>query len=135
MAAPVEQPQQQVDEQREEQHHENELAHAPSVGRRPECRRGTAVYPGGVKEFAVYTLARLGVFAASYAVIIGIYLLVAGTGHVPVFWPLLVALVVSSVISVYLLRGLRNRFAAKVEQRAHNASRRFEEMRAREDVD
>lgn len=88
-----------------------------------------------MKEFAVYTLARLGVFVASYAVVIGIYLLVAGTQHVPVFWPLLVALVISSVVSVYLLRGLRERFAAKVQERAHNASRRFEEMRAKEDVD
>ncbi|MGN6131097.1 MAG: DUF4229 domain-containing protein [Nocardioidaceae bacterium] len=88
-----------------------------------------------MKEFAVYTLARLGLFVASYAVVIGIYLLVAGTAHVPVFWPLLVALVISSAASVYLLRGLRHRFAAKVEQRAHNATRRFEEMRAKEDVD
>jgi hypothetical protein len=89
----------------------------------------------GVKEFAVYTLARLGLFVASYAVVIGVYLLVAGTEHVPVFWPLLVALVISSALSVSLLRGLRARFAAKVQERAQNASRRFEEMRAKEDVD
>ncbi len=93
------------------------------------------VYAGGVKEFVIYTLGRLGVFVATYAVVIGTYLLVAGTQHVPVFWPLLLALVTSSVVSVYLLRRPRQRFAAQVQRRAENASRRFEEMRAKEDVD
>ncbi len=86
-----------------------------------------------VKEFVVYTLARLGLFVASYALVVGVYLLAAQTTKVPVFWPFVVAIVISAVASVYLLRGPRHRFAAKVEQRAAAATRRFDEARAKED--
>jgi hypothetical protein len=86
-----------------------------------------------VKEFAVYTLARLGVFVASYAVVVGVYMLVAGTDHVPVLWPFLAAIVISAVASYYLLRGPRERFARRVEARAAAATRRFEAARAKED--
>jgi hypothetical protein len=88
-----------------------------------------------VKEFAVYTVARLGLFVASYAVIAAVYMLLSGTSSVPLVWPLLLAAVVSAVASIYLLRGPRARFAARVEARAANISRRFEEARAKEDQD
>jgi hypothetical protein len=88
-----------------------------------------------VKEFAVYTLARIGLFVATYAVIAGIYMLLAGTDHVPVLWPLLAAAVVSAVASLYLLKGPRARFAARVDARARAATQRFEEARAKEDRD
>jgi hypothetical protein len=86
-----------------------------------------------VKEFAVYTLARFGVFLASYAVVAGLWMLL--TGELPLFLPLLIAVVISGIASVYLLRGLRARFAAVVERRAAAASQRFEELRAKEDAD
>ena len=92
-------------------------------------------YPGCVKEFAVYTLARIGIFVASYAVIAGVYLAVTGGDSIPLLWPLLLAAVVSAVASYYLLRGQRERFAAVVQQRAERASTRFEERKAQEDVD
>jgi Protein of unknown function (DUF4229) len=88
-----------------------------------------------VKEFAVYTVARIGLFVASYAVIAGVYMLATGSDSVPLIWPLLLAAAVSAVASFYLLRGPRTRFAARVEQRASNLSRRFEEARAKEDRD
>jgi hypothetical protein len=88
-----------------------------------------------VKEFAVYTVARLGLFVASYAVVVGVYMLFAGTHAVPLLWPFFVAVVISAVASYYLLKGPRERFAAKVGQRAAAASRRFEEARAKEDLD
>ena len=88
-----------------------------------------------MKEFAVYTAARVGLFIAAYAVIAGVYILVSGSSHVPLFWPFVLAALVSAVASYYLLSGQRARFAARVEQRAANLSRRFEEARAREDVD
>lgn len=88
-----------------------------------------------MKEFAVYTLARLGLFVASYAVIVGLYLLFSGSNRVPLLWPFLLAVVVSAVGSYYLLRGMRDRFAAVVQRRAAVASRRFEEHRAKEDRD
>jgi uncharacterized membrane protein len=87
-----------------------------------------------VKEFLVYTSARLGLFITTYAIIFGIYVLVAGT-PVPVLWPLLLAAVISAVLSIYLLKGMRERFAAKVQSRAARMSQRFEEMKAKEDVD
>jgi hypothetical protein len=86
-----------------------------------------------VKEFVIYTVSRLGLFVASYAVVVGIYLLVTGGDTVPLFWPFLVAIVISSVASVYLLKAQRARFAAVVERRAAAASQRLEQSRARED--
>ena len=88
-----------------------------------------------MKEFTVYTLARIGLFVASYAVVVGVYMLFAGTHAVPLIWPFFVAVVISAVASYYLLKGPRQRFAARVERRAAAASRRFEEARAKEDVD
>jgi hypothetical protein len=103
---------------------------------RPGGRWGTpGDYPEGVKEFVVYTLARVGLFIASYLVIAGVWMLVAGTHHVPILWPFLIAAVVSAAASYYLLRGPRQRFAERVDARATAASRRFEEARAREDQD
>ena len=86
-----------------------------------------------MKEFVVYTLARLGLFVASYAVIAGIYLLVTGGDTLPLLWPLLLAAVVSAVASYVMLRGQRERFAAVVQRRAEAATRRFEASRAKED--
>lgn len=86
-----------------------------------------------MKEFVIYTLSRLGLFVAAYAVVVGVYLLVTGASSVPLFWPFLVAIVISSVASVYLLKQQRARFAAVVERRATAASRRFEQARAKED--
>jgi mannitol-specific phosphotransferase system IIBC component len=88
-----------------------------------------------VKEFVVYTVARIALFAASFAIIAGIYILVTGSDSVPVVWPVLLAAVVSAVASIYLLKGPRARFAARVEQRASAMTRRFEEARAKEDQD
>ena len=86
-----------------------------------------------MKEFAVYTLARIGLFVASYAIVVGIYLLVAGTSSVPILWPFLVAILLSATASWFLLRGQRERLAASVQRRAAAASRKFEESRAKED--
>lgn len=86
-----------------------------------------------MKEFVIYTVSRIGLFVATYALIVAVYLLVTGDSALPVFWPFLVAIVISSVASVYLLKGQRQRFAAIIERRAGNASRRFEEARAKED--
>jgi Protein of unknown function (DUF4229) len=86
-----------------------------------------------VKEFVSYTLWRLGLFVASYALVAGVYLLVTGSASIPLVWPFLVAIVISAVASVFLLKRQRARFAAVVERRAAAASRRFEEARSKED--
>lgn len=82
-----------------------------------------------MKEFAVYTLSRIGLFVAAYAVVVGIYLLVTGGESVPLLWPVVVAALVSSVASVTMLRGQRERFAASVEQRARRVAARNEAHR------
>lgn len=88
-----------------------------------------------MKDFWLYTLARFGMFAATYAVIVGVYLLVTGADRVPLLWPLVLAAVISLVASAYVLRGMRDRLAAGIQTRAEGMSRRFEEMKAKEDDD
>ena len=92
-------------------------------------RRALGVYAGDVKEFAVYTLSRIGLFVAAYAIVVGVYLLVTGGSSVPLLWPVIVAALVSSVASVTMLRRQRERFAASVEQRARRAAARNEAHR------
>jgi hypothetical protein len=77
-----------------------------------------------VREFAVYTASRLGLFVASYLLVAGTYLLVTGGDSLPLFWPILLAAVISSVASVTMLSGQRERFAAVIDQRARRASQR-----------
>lgn len=77
-----------------------------------------------MKEFAVYTAARLGLFVGAYTLVAGVYLLLSGGDSVPILWPLLVAAVISSIASVTLLRRQRERFAAVIERRARAASSR-----------
>jgi hypothetical protein len=90
-------------------------------------------YPGGVKEFAVYTLARIGLFVASFAVIAGVWALLSHSTNVPWLWPLLLSAVVSAFASYHWLRGPRERLAARVDARATTMARRFDEARAKED--
>lgn len=86
-----------------------------------------------MKEFALYTALRLGLFASTFLGVFGVWSVF--TDEIPLFGVLLVAVLVSSVASVYFLKGPRNRLAAKIEARAHRASAKFEEMRSKEDVD
>ena len=95
---------------------------------------GRGSYPGGVKEFAIYTGLRLGLFVVTYAVVGGLYVLAFGTQGV-VLWPFLVSVIISAVLSVKLLKRQREAFALRVQQRAERASAAFEERRAREDAD
>jgi hypothetical protein len=85
-----------------------------------------------VKEFVVYTLMRLGLFLATFAVIAVVWVLVFGKEGL-LLVPFLAAVVISSVLSLKLLAPQRERFAAVVEARAQRATRRFEENRSRED--
>lgn len=86
-----------------------------------------------MKEFAVYTAARLGLFLVSYALVIGVYLLVSGADKIPVFWPFLLAVVMSAFGSVYLLRKQRDAFARSVQARAERAAARRQMVQAEED--
>ena len=86
-----------------------------------------------MKEFAVYTALRLLLFAATFAVVLGLAALLTDT--VNVTWVLVIAFVISGVGSFYLLNHQREAFARSVEVRAQLATAKFEERRAREDED
>jgi len=85
-----------------------------------------------VKEFLVYTLARVGLFLASLLVFLGVF---RALGSGSVLWPLVLAALVSGVASYVLLKSQRARFAARVDARAQAAVKRFEQSRAKEDQD
>jgi membrane protein implicated in regulation of membrane protease activity len=92
-----------------------------------------ANYPDPVKEFVVYTLMRLVMFVAAFAIVAGIWLAVAGS--VPVMWALVIALAVSGVASYFVLNRQRERFAQRVDERARKGAAAFEALKAREDAD
>ncbi len=103
---------------------------AAAEGRVP---RGTN-YPRGVKPFVIYTVLRLGLFVLCYVVLGSVWLLVVGQSGA-LLWPFLAAIVLSSALSLKFLAPQRERFADVVQARAERATARFEERRAREDVD
>jgi len=86
-----------------------------------------------VKEFWVYTLMRLGMFVGSFVLVVAVWYVISG--DVPVIWAIVIAFVASGVGSYFLLERQRQRLAARVETRAAKMSERFEEQRAKEDVD
>jgi MFS family permease len=86
-----------------------------------------------VKEFWIYTGMRMLLFAASVVIVGGIWLAVAHSANV--MWVLIISLVLSGLGSVFLLGRQRTALARHVNERAHRAATRFEEMKAKEDVD
>lgn len=88
-------------------------------------------YPGGVKEFVVYTGLRVLLFLAALGVVLGIWVPLAGEANLLAAF--VIALVVSGVGSYFLLNGPREALAQRVDARARAATSRFEEMRAKED--
>ena len=86
-----------------------------------------------MREFAVYTGLRLLMFAATFGVIVGVWLLVSEEANI--FVAVVIAFIVSGVGSYFLLNGQREALAQRVELRAERASKAFEERKAKEDVD
>ena len=100
---------------------------------------GILVWPGleltwvSVKEFWTYTGLRLLLFAASVVLVGGIWLAVTDSANV--MWILIISLVVSGVASYFLLRRQRSALASHVDERASRVTAKFDEMKAKEDVD
>ena len=88
-----------------------------------------------MKHFVVYTVLRFALFFATYAVLGGAAVAIFGDTLTVWFVTLLVAAVVSSLLSIWLLAGPREKFAQSVQARAERASAKFEEIRSREDAD
>ena len=83
-----------------------------------------------MKEFAVYTGLRAALFAVCFAV-----LWFALNSWLTIFPLLLIALIVSSILSIFVLRAARDRLAGKIDTRAAKISTRLEQARSAEDDD
>ena len=83
-----------------------------------------------MKEFAIYTGLRALLLVATFGVIAGAWVLIAGS--VPLFAVIVIAFIVSGVASYFLLDKQRVAFATKVETRANTA---LERSRTKEDLD
>jgi hypothetical protein len=88
-----------------------------------------------VKHFVTYTALRIALFVACWAVVAGIAALIFGSSYTVGIWSLVIAAVLSSVLSLKLLEGPRERFAQSVEARASRASARFDELKNSEDAE
>ena len=86
-----------------------------------------------MKEFVVYTGLRLLMLVATFGIVIGVWLVVADSANI--FVAIIIAFVVSGVGSYFLLNRPREALAQQVETRAARATKAFEQMKAKEDVD
>jgi membrane protein implicated in regulation of membrane protease activity len=83
-----------------------------------------------MKEFAIYTGLRAALFAVCLAVL---WVVLHGALSI---WPIaLLALIISSILSIYVLRAARDRLASQIETRAERISHRIEQARTAEDDD
>ncbi|WP_067439006.1 DUF4229 domain-containing protein [Nocardioides jensenii] len=85
-----------------------------------------------MKEFAVYTLLRIVLFAGALGITVGIWGLITDDG-VPMIWAIVIAFVISGIASLFLLDRQRERFARVVQTKAEKATAKFEEINASED--
>lgn len=83
-----------------------------------------------MKEFAIYTGLRAVLFAVCFAV-----LWFALNSWLTVLPLLAIALIISSILSIFVLRAARDRLAGKIEQRADRISSKFDAARRAEDED
>ena len=86
-----------------------------------------------MKEFVIYTGLRLLMLAATFGIVVGIWLLVADRANI--FVAIVIAFVVSGIASYFLLNRPREALAQRVEVRAARATKAFEELKAKEDAE
>ena len=92
-------------------------------------------YPWGVKHFVVYTVLRLSLFVVCWAALAGVGTLIFDNTTKVGIWTFVLGAVLSSLLSLRLLSGPRERFAQSVQARAERATAAFEERKTREDSD
>ena len=88
-----------------------------------------------MKVFALYTLARLGLFCVAYGLIWLIFFQWIEWDALSAFYTAIIALVLSAIASFLLLGGLRDALALQVQERAGRARSSFEARRSAEDDD
>ncbi len=88
-----------------------------------------------MKAFWRYTIARLAVLGVCWVVLWLIGLLVFEQSTTTNLVVLLLAMLVSAVVSAFVLAPLRDDLARNVQERAERMTQRLEESRSAEDVD
>ncbi|HEY1133941.1 MAG TPA: DUF4229 domain-containing protein [Nocardioides sp.] len=88
-----------------------------------------------MKQFVIYTLMRLALFVVVYAVVLGVWTLVFGSGPLIQLPPLVIAMLISGIVAFVLLDEQREAFAERVDARAKRVSTSYEKSRSREDED
>jgi mannitol-specific phosphotransferase system IIBC component len=88
-----------------------------------------------MKAFWRYTLARLSVLAVTYLLLWGVGQFFLEFDELTNLLVLLAAMIISSIVSVFLLAGMREELAGNLQQRAERMTQRIEESRRAEDVD
>ncbi|MDQ1106515.1 intracellular septation protein A [Nocardioides zeae] len=88
-----------------------------------------------MKQFVTYTLMRLALFVVVYAVVLGVWTLVFGSGPLIQLPPLIIAMLISGIVAFVLLDEQREAFAERVDARAKRVSSSYEKSRSREDED
>lgn len=88
-----------------------------------------------MSPFVKYTLARLALFAASFAVLYLLTFWWLDLGRGTPWFIAFVALAVSAIASVVVLRRLREDVVGRIEGRAEALRQRLEESRSAEDLD
>jgi glycerol-3-phosphate acyltransferase PlsY len=87
-----------------------------------------------VKPFVLYTLARLLLFLVTWALVWAVTSIWVEPSSVTALWTALIALAISAVASLVLLRGLRDRFALQVQDRAQRIHQRYDAAKRKEDA-
>jgi len=88
-----------------------------------------------VKIFVVYTLARAGIFVAVFGVMWLVLYRQVEWNSVNILYTALIAMVVSAVIAMLVLRRLRDKLATQIAERSAKAKDSFDARRAAEDSD
>lgn len=88
-----------------------------------------------MKHFVIYSALRLALFLVTWGVVAAVATVIFGKSTEVGIWSLVLGAVISSVLSLKLLEGPRERFAQSVQGRASRATARFEEMKSAEDAD
>jgi membrane protein implicated in regulation of membrane protease activity len=83
-----------------------------------------------MKEFVIYTGLRLALFLVSFGILwVAFHTWLSA-------WPLaLLALFITAILSLFVLRSARDRLAAKIDERADRMASRIESARTAEDED
>ncbi|WP_370616378.1 DUF4229 domain-containing protein [Mumia sp. Pv 4-285] len=88
-----------------------------------------------MSAFLRYTLARLGFFLVAFVVVGLVSSIWLEWNSVTGLWVALIALAISAVASLFLLRHMRDEVALSMKARADKMHERYEAARSAEDVD